>query len=271
MLRLENISYTYEGNIPALVDISLEIKPFERFAIIGANGSGKSTLLKIMAGLLYPPSGRVFLNGKEVSERTLKDRDFLKVFRSTVGFLFQDPDVQLFSETVLDELIYGPLQLGLTKDEAIYRAEQVMDLLEIKALRDRPPYRLSGGEKKRVAIGSVLTMNPEILLLDEPTSGLDPRSQCSLIELILYLSSEAKKTIVIATHDLSLVDEFGARVAVLSEDHRIERIGEAGEILSDERLLLKVNLIHEHLHYHGERLHRHLHSHCFLHRHEDKQ
>jgi cobalt/nickel transport system ATP-binding protein len=141
-------------------------------------------------------------------------------------------------------------------------------MLEIRSLADRPPYMLSSGEKKRVALGAVLTMNPEVLLLDEPTNGLDPRTQCFLVELILALN-EAGKTIVIATHDLSLVSELRCRVAVLSEGHTIERMGESEEILSDEELLLKVNLIHEHMHFHGSVAHRHIHSHYLFHRHED--
>ncbi len=267
ILGLNNVSYTYNGNIPALRDVSVSINPLERFAIVGANGSGKSTLLMVMAGLLVPSSGKVEFKGKEVTEESLKDMEFLRQFRGSVGFVFQDPDVQLFSATVLDELMYGPLQLGLSEEEARGRSFQVMELLDIKALKDRPPYMLSGGEKKRVAIGSVLTMNPEIILFDEPTSGLDPRTQCSLVELMVYLNSEAKKTLVVATHDLSLVQELEMRVAVLSEEHRIEKIGTHDEILNDQELLLKVNLIHEHLHYHGDRVHRHLHSHCFFHRH----
>ncbi len=141
-----------------------------------------------------------------------------------------------------------------------------MQMLKIENLKDRPSYMLSGGEKKRVAIGSVLTMNPEVLLLDEPTSGLDPKTQVFLLELILALN-EAGKTIVISTHDLSLVDELQSKVAVLSEEHRIEKIGSAEEILKDEDLLLRVNLIHEHVHYHGQTAHTHIHSHYLFHKH----
>ena len=267
LFRLEKISYSYNDTIRALVDVSFEIRPEERFAIIGANGAGKSTLLKIMAGLLYPASGKVFFKGQPVTEQTLRNIDFLRKFRGAVGFVFQDSDVQLFSETVFDELIYGPLQLGLSKDEAETRAVEIMNMLEIAELRDRPPYMLSDGEKKRVALGAVLTMNPEILILDEPTVGLDPRTECFLMELLVFLNSQTKKTIIIATHDLSIVAELQARVAVLSEDHRIEKIGTAEEILNDEKLLLSVNLIHEHLHYHGKTMHRHLHAHTFFHKH----
>jgi cobalt/nickel transport system ATP-binding protein len=139
-------------------------------------------------------------------------------------------------------------------------------MLNIEHLRDRPSYMLSGGEKKRVALGSVLSMNPEVLLLDEPTNGLDPRTQCFLVELMLALN-ESGKTLVIATHDLSLIDELHARVALLSEEHRVEKIGPSEEILQDEDLLLRVNLIHEHIHYHGLSAHKHRHSHFLFHKH----
>jgi cobalt/nickel transport system ATP-binding protein len=125
---------------------------------------------------------------------------------------------------------------------------------------------LSGGEKKRVAIGSVLTMDPEVLLLDEPTNGLDPKTQCFLVELMFKLS-EAGKTIVIATHDLALVDELNSEVAVLSEEHRVESSGNTDEILKDLDLLLKVNLIHEHMHSHGQTTHKHPHQHYLPHKH----
>lgn len=266
IIKTENVSYSYYGKIPALVDVSLEIKEGEKFAVIGANGSGKSTLLQIMNGLIHPSSGSIFFRGKEVSEKSLRGKEFLRFFREGVGYVFQDSDVQLFCPSVLDELLYGPMQLGMVESEAMDRAFEVMKMLNIENLKDRPSYMLSGGEKKRVAIGSVLTMNPDVLLFDEPTNGLDPRTQCFLVELLFELN-EAGKTIVIATHDLSLVDELHCKVAVLSEDHRIEKIGNPDNILSDGELLLRVNLIHEHMHCHGDTAHRHLHSHYFFHKH----
>ena len=267
ILKAQDIRYSYYGRIHALNGVSLTVNEGDRFAIIGSNGSGKSTLIQILNGLVYPSSGKVFFRGREVSEKSLGDRDFLRFFRERVGYVFQDSDVQLFSPTVMDELLFGPVQLGLSREEATARAEGVMTMLGIEALRDRPSYMLSGGEKKRVAIGSVLTMNPEVLLLDEPTSGLDPKSQVYLVELIFRLN-EAGKTIVIATHDLSLVNELNSGVAVLSEEHKVERIGSAAEVLADEEMLLRVNLIHEHVHLHGETLHRHRHSHYNLHGHD---
>jgi cobalt/nickel transport system ATP-binding protein len=266
IIKINQVSYRYHGRIPALDNISLSIGPGALFAVIGSNGSGKSTLLQIISGLIHPEQGTVLFRDREVSEKTLRDKTFLRFFRERVGFVFQDPDVQLFCPTVLDELLYGPLQLDLDEKEALARADEVMEMLKIGDLRARPSYMLSGGEKKKVAIGAVLTMNPEVLLFDEPTSGLDPKTQVFLLELLLALN-EAGKTIVISTHDLSLVDELHAEVAVLSEEHRVEKIGNTDEILKDENLLLKVNLIHEHVHYHGQTAHTHIHSHYLFHKH----
>ncbi len=268
IIRVEEVHYAYHGRIGALRGVTFGVPEGAIFAVIGSNGSGKSTLLHVLDGLVYPASGRVLFKGAEVSEQSLRNPQFLRAFRGQVGYVFQDSDVQLFCPTVLDELKFGPLQLGLGEKEAQSRSTQILDMLEMENLADRPPYMLSSGEKKKVALGTVLTMNPEVLLLDEPTNGLDPRTQCFLVELILALN-EAGKTIVIATHDLTLVSELRCRVAVLSEEHAIERVGDADDILSDERLLLKVNLIHEHVHYHGEIAHRHIHSHYLFHRHDE--
>jgi cobalt/nickel transport system ATP-binding protein len=267
IIRIENVSYFYYDKITALVDISMDVKEGDLFAIIGANGCGKSTLLHIMDGLLYPSTGNVYFKGKKISKDSLKDKDFLRYFRERVGYVFQDSDTQLFCPTVLDELLYGPLQLGINKDVSLQRAHEIMDMLDIGQLEHRQSYMLSDGEKKKVAIGSILTINPEVLLFDEPTNGLDPRTQAFVFDLILTLH-DVKKTIVIATHDLSFVNELNAMVAVFSEEHRIIKMGNAEEILKDEALLLKANLIHEHKHYHGNKLHSHLHSHYLFHKHD---
>jgi cobalt/nickel transport system ATP-binding protein len=266
ILQLENVSYSYYDHIPALDNVSLSMNEGERFAVIGANGSGKTSLLQVMAGLRHPSNGSVFFRGQEVSEQSLRNQSFLTAFREGVGYVFQDSDVQLFCPTVLDELLFGPLQLGIEENEAVDRALQIMKMLNIERLKERPSYMLSGGEKKRVAIASILTMNPQVLLLDEPTNGLDPRTQCFLTELILDLN-QAGKTICVSSHDLSFVDEFQPTVAVLSEAHHVEKVGDAEEILRDEELLLKANLIHEHMHYHGKAAHTHRHSHYIYHKH----
>jgi cobalt/nickel transport system ATP-binding protein len=266
LFSFDSVTYRYYGKIPALVDVSFSVQKGERFAVIGSNGSGKSTLLHLCAGLLHPDEGQVVFDGTVLSEQSLRDDAFRRVFRSRVGFIFQDADVQLFCPTVHDELTFGPLQLGLDQESAASRAEEVMQMLQIGQLRTRPTHMLSGGEKKRVSLGCVLTMNPDVLLFDEPTNGLDPRTQVFLLELMLALS-EAGKTIILATHDLGMVSEIQARVAVLSEDHRIERIGMADEVLADSDLLLRVNLVHEHVHFHGGQKHSHLHSHYLFHKH----
>src|SRR5664279_2184940 len=177
-----------------------------------------------------------------------------------MGYIFQNPDIQLFCPTVFDELLFGPLQLNLPIETAIERAEQTLLFLGIGYLKERPVYMLSGGEKKRVAISSVLTMNPDILLVDEPLSSLDPKTQTFFIELLLELN-HAGKTIVFTTHQLDLIEHLQPRVAVLSDDHSIHRTGTASEILSDEKLLISVNLIHEHIHKHDGDEHKHYHSH----------
>jgi cobalt/nickel transport system ATP-binding protein len=267
LIDLDNIWFRYFGKIPAISGISLSIREGERVAVIGSNGSGKSTLLHILDGLVFPSEGTYRFRSREVTEASLRESGFLRYFRERVGYVFQDPDVQLFCPKVVDELLYGPLQMAIPEEEAIDRAHEVMRLMGIESLKERPTYMLSGGEKKRVAIGSVLTMNPEVLLLDEPTNGLDPRTQAFLVELILSLS-EAGKTVVIASHDLSLVDDLEMRVVLLSEAHRVERIGPSAEILADTNLLLRANLIHEHRHFHGTEEHRHRHGHYSFHRHE---
>ena len=151
---------------------------------MGANGSGKSTLLKILDGLVFPTAGTVKAFGAPLTEDALEDPAFRREFRSRVGFVFQEADVQLFCSNARDELAFGPLQLGLPEDEVERRVDEVAAQLRIEKLLDRPPYSLSGGEKKRVAIASVLTMEPQVLLLDEPSSALDPRSQVWLLGVL---------------------------------------------------------------------------------------
>jgi cobalt/nickel transport system ATP-binding protein len=219
-----------------------------------------------MSGLLFPDSGKICYKGDTITEDSLKVSTFNSYFRESIGYVFQNSDNQLFCPTVIDELIFAPLQMGKSNDIAFDRAESVMKMLSIENLRDRPTYMLSGGEKKRVAIGSILTMNPDVLLFDEPVSGLDPKNRSFLIELIFQLN-EAGKTIIITTHHLELVDHFQSRVAVLSEQHQIEKIGNATDILSNTNLLIKTNLIHEQLHRHGNTRHTHLPTGFLFHRH----
>lgn len=266
IINIEDVHYSYYGKIKALNGISMRIKDGEIFAVIGSNGSGKSTLMQIMNGLVFPDSGKIFFYENEINEQSLKNKKIFQLMRENIGYVFQNSDIQLFCQTVLDELVFGPVQLGIEEGEAVERAMQVMAMLNIEYLKDRSSLMLSGGEKKRVAIGSVLTMNPSVLLLDEPTGGLDPKTQSFLVELVMNLH-EAGKTIVIATHDLALIDDLGPRVAVLSEQHAVKAIGDASQILGNTELLVEVNLIHEHLHQHDKEVHRHPHTHLYSHKH----
>jgi len=266
IISLKNIDYSYYGKIPALKNVNLSVKKGEMVAIIGLNGSGKSTLLHIINALIFPDSGEVFFKGNPVSEKSLNNKSFGIELRQNMGYIFQNPEIQLFCPTVFDELLFAPLQLNLPIEAAKERAEQTLSFLGIEYLKDRPVFMLSGGEKKKVAIASVFTMNPDILLIDEPLSSLDPKTQTFFIDLLLELN-HAGKTIIFTTHHLDLIDHLQPRVAVLSDEHTIQKTGTASEILSDEEFLISVNLIHEHVHKHENGEHKHYHSHYVFHKH----
>jgi cobalt/nickel transport system ATP-binding protein len=266
LFELKNIGFHYLKDQAALSGIDLAVNEGEIVSIIGSNGSGKSTLLNIMCGLAFPDEGTISFRGEEFTEKSFKDGRFNLKFRSSVAYIFQNSDAQLFCPTVYDELIFGPLQLEIPKEKTLQRAEEIMQMLNISDLKDRPVYMLSIGEKKRVAIGAVLTSNPEVLIIDEPMSGLDPKTRSFLIELIFTLN-KAGKTIIIATHHLELVNHFQSRVVVLSEKHSIEKTGTSDEILSDNELLIRTNLIGEYPHSHDGTIHKHLSTGFLYHRH----
>jgi cobalt/nickel transport system ATP-binding protein len=266
---LRNISYSYVGKINALKDISLKVGTEEQVSIIGTNGSGKSTLLAILNGLIYPTSGEFYAFDNQINEEVfdaIKDNEFRTFFRTKVGFVFQNSDVQLFCPTVFEEIAFGPLQLDVTPEEVKTRVEDVLEMMNITKLRDRSPHTLSGGEKKKVCIATVLVNNPDVLLLDEPSAGLDPRTQLWLVELLQELGHTGK-TIITATHDLEIIEQISKRAIVMGEDHSVKVDGSAEEVLSDFELLLAANLIHEHKHLHGKLIHEHLHAHKEEHRH----
>jgi cobalt/nickel transport system ATP-binding protein len=265
--ELDRVAFSYEDTGLALRDISLTIARGERVAVLGANGSGKSTLLRILDGLIFPAAGGVRACGEAVNEETLRDAGVAERFRRRVGLVFQNADVQLFSTTVREEIAFGPLQLGLDREEVVSRTADVAAMLGLDGLLERPPFRLSGGEKKKVAIATVLVVNPEIILLDEPTAGLDPRTQGWLLELLAELH-HAGKTLVSATNELDLVPAFADRVVVLDELHAVAADGPVAMILADGDLLRRVNIIHEHAHRHGETWHVHSHFHGGEHEHE---
>lgn len=267
LFEVKEVSYVYGGRFIALDRVSLDIWPGERVAILGANGSGKSTLLKLLDGLYFPTQGEVRFQGRPLSEAAFEDEAFAFDFRRRVSLIFQDADVQLFSPTVWDEVAFGPLQLGLSREEVIARTQAALSALGIARLRERTPYQLSGGEKRKVAIASVLSLGPEVWLMDEPTAGLDPRSQSWLVDFICQ-EGERGHTVVTATQDLDIVADIADRVLVFSEDHRLVAEGTPVDILNDRDLLLRCNLIHEHRHRHAEVEHAHLHIHTGEHSHD---
>jgi cobalt/nickel transport system ATP-binding protein len=260
LLACRDLRYRYLGRFPALDGVSLDVHRGERLGLIGANGCGKSTLLKILDGLLFPDAGEYRAFGETVTEDHLEDEQFSRGFRSRVGFIFQNSDAQVFSPSVREEVAFGPLNMGLAVEVVEQRVTDTLAMLEIADLADRAPYQLSGGEKKRVAIASVLAMNPEVLLFDEPTAALDPRTQYWLIELIGELH-RAGKTIVLATHDLETLPVLADRCVVFSEAHQVAAAGPPVAILGDEQLLIDVNLVHAHSHRHAGAAAPHAHPH----------
>ena len=264
---VQDAHFAYPGEVPGLLGATLSVHCGERVALLGANASGKSTLLQLLDGLYFAQGGGISAFGTRLTEAVVETPPFSHFFRQQVGFLFQNSDVQLFSPTVEEEVAFGPLQLQLGQDEVHQRVDDTLALLGIEALRNRAPHTLSGGEKKRVALASLLSVGPSVLLLDEPTGGLDPRSQQGLIELLAVLS-QAGVTLVTATHDLSFASQVADRAVVLSEEHRVVRDAPIGEVLEDLDLLLAVNLIHTHAHEHGSYSHVHAHAHTHPHEHE---
>jgi cobalt/nickel transport system ATP-binding protein len=243
VFECKDLHYRYLERFPALDGVNLTVERGETVALLGANGCGKSTLLKLLDGLLFAERGTFTAFGEEVTEDKLEDEQFNRGFRARVGFVFQNSDAQVFSPSVREEIAFGCLQLGLDRATTAARVDDVLAMLDIADLADRAPFQLSGGQKKRVAIASVLVMNPEVLLFDEPTAALDPRTQFWLIELLEQLRA-AGKTIVLATHDLDVLPDLADRCVVFHENHTVIADAPAAAVLDDRELLLSANLIH---------------------------
>lgn len=266
LFELKQVHYSYLGRIPALCAINLTIEEGSRVAIIGANGSGKSTLLTMLDALIFPEKGTLSVFGREMTEKALADSDFSHRFRSSVGFVFQNPDVQLFCPTVKEDILFGPLQLGVSHAEINRRLEAIVMELKITHLLERSPHQLSIGEKRKVAIGSVLAIQPDVLLLDEPTAGLDPQTTRDIIDIFLT-ENAARKTIISATHDMHIIEEIADTVHVFGAGKNIIRSGRAHDILSDQQFLQDNNLVHIHRHEHKGKIHTHPHLHTEHHSH----
>jgi cobalt/nickel transport system ATP-binding protein len=270
IFSLTGVGYSYPGNIPALKDISLFIAAGDRVAIIGANGTGKSTLLTLLDALIFASKGTLSAFGRELSEKSMQDTQIQREFRCRVGFVFQNPEVQLFCPTVREDIVFGPLQLGIDHNEIRRRLDTIAATMRIPHLLDRSPHQLSIGEKKKAAIASVLVMEPEVLILDEPTAGLDPQTMRDIID-VLQQAHAAGKTIVMATHDLHIVEEIADVVHVFGAEKTVIRSGTAEEILTDSEFLQANNLMHVHVHRHLGIKHMHPHDHAPEHGHPHDQ
>jgi len=255
---LTDVSYSYPGNIPALRGLNLSVNANDRVAVIGANGTGKSTLLTMLDALIFPDAGTLRCWGRELTPHSMNDAEFQQTFRKKVGFVFQNPDVQLFCPTVKEDIVFGPLQLGVPHEEILRRLDGVVERMRLSHLLERSPHQLSVGEKKKAAIASVLVIEPEVLLFDEPTAGLDPQTTRDIIAVIVD-AHKTGKTVVMATHDLHLVEEIADVVHVFGDNRNIIRSGTPEEILSDHEFLREHNLVHIHVHRHLHAIHSHPH------------
>jgi cobalt/nickel transport system ATP-binding protein len=256
--EISGVTFSYPET-KALDAVSLDIFQGDRIALLGANGSGKSTLLRLLAGLVFPSTGTVRFSGDLINGERLAQESVSQNFRRRVGMVFQNSDVQIFNPTVFDEVAFGPLQMGWTRQEIIERVDAQLRQMDIIHLKNRSPNRLSGGEKKRVALASVLVMDPDVLLVDEPTAALDPKSQGHVIDYLFGCAGT--KTVITATHDLPIIEDIADR-CVIMENGRIAGEGTPRAVLHNWDLLQRASLVHAHRHRHdsGE-----IHSHPHLH------
>lgn len=219
IINLSHISYNYE-EVSALNDISLEIYAGELIFFTGPNGCGKSTLFKLLNGLIFPTKGEYYFDNKKINKNTLQDNIFAKNFHKRIGYIFQNPDVQLFNATVYDEIAFGPRQMNLNEDIIHQRVNELLIYLNIQHLQDRPPYHLSGGEQKKVALAAILALNPDILMIDEPLNGLDNKTRQWFKDFLIDFI-KANKTILISTHEQELLSLPHSRIIKFNDKHTI--------------------------------------------------
>ena len=219
IINLSHISYNYE-EVSALNDISLEIYAGELIFFTGPNGCGKSTLFKLLNGLIFPTKGEYYFDNKKIDKNTLQDNIFAKNFHKRIGYIFQNPDVQLFTATVYDEIAFGPRQMNLDEEIIHQRVNELLIYLNIQHLQDRPPYHLSGGEQKKVALAAILALNPDILMIDEPLNGLDNKTRQWFKDFLIDFI-KANKTILISTHEQELLSLPHSRIIKFNDEHTI--------------------------------------------------
>lgn len=219
IINLSHISYNYE-EVSALNDISLEIYAGELIFFTGPNGCGKSTLFKLLNGLIFPTKGEYYFDNKKIDKNTLQDNIFAKNFHKRIGYIFQNPDVQLFNATVYDEIAFGPRQMNLNEEIIHQRINELLIYLNIQHLQNRPSYHLSGGEQKKVALAAILALNPDILMIDEPLNGLDNKTRQWFKEFLIDFI-KANKTILISTHEQELLSLPHSRIIKFNDEHTI--------------------------------------------------
>lgn len=236
---VENLDYKYPDGTWALRDVSFKVHTGESILLLGKSGVGKSTLLMNLNGLLTPTKGAIHIFGKKVVEKNLRD------IRRRVGFVFQNPENQLFCPTLWDDVAFGPINLGFPQEEVEERVEKALKLVGLEEYAEKPPHHLSFGEKRRAALATILSMEPDILLLDEPTANLDPKSVENIISILKELSSKGK-TIIIATHDVDTLPQITDRTMIMYNGE-IKVVGSTIEVLQDfatlERCGLKLPII----------------------------
>ena len=235
LIELSDVSFIYPDGTPALNNINLSIRAGEKVAVLGANGAGKSTLFQLFNGLLQPARGIVAVKGRVV------EKAYLKEVRRMVGMVFQDPDDQLFSSTVRQEIAYGLINLRLDRDKIEQTISWALQVVGLSGYENKSPFNLSGGEKKRVALASVLAMRPEVLVLDEPTAALDPLGAAKIIELLNGINGELGITLVFATHDVDVVPLLADRVYVMDKGG-IKISGSTAEVFARKDLIRANNL-----------------------------
>ncbi len=236
VVETKDITYEYPDGTKALEKVNFNVDEGKIVALLGPNGAGKSTLFLHFNGILRPSSGSVDIDGEIVSY----DKKDLMRIRQKVGIVFQNPDDQLFAPTVLEDVAFGPMNMGLPKEEVEKRVKEALSRVGMEGFEKKPPHHLSGGQKKRVAIAGILAMKPKIMVLDEPTSGLDPKGASQILRLLYKLNQEGM-TIVISTHDVDLVPLYASKVYIISEG-KIIKEGTASEVFEDVQTIRGANL-----------------------------
>lgn len=215
IIKFEDVCYAYDDNI-VLKNINFSVEEGQCVLLSGDNGCGKSTVFKLVNGLIFPAKGHYYFDGELITEEKIKDHRFSKRLHQRIGFLWQNPEVQLFCNNLREDVEFGPRQMGLEENVVAERTNDALMLLEIEHLASRSPYKLSGGEKKRGAIASILTMNPEVWVMDEPYAALDRKGQLWLTEFIRSLRG-AGKTIVLSSHEENMLNDLVDKVITLTD------------------------------------------------------